>query len=370
MQKEMKQKVRDEYLRRVKLVAKSKLYGGNLIKAINAWAVSVVRYSAGILDWSDRELKEMDVKTRKRLTMFGTFHKKGSVPRLYMKRKHGGRGLISVVDCVREEELGLCGYVKASEEWMLKVVGEMVEVGETKKEYKKRVQKERRENFMQKRLHGKFMRDVSEVADERSWQWLRAGYLGKGTEGFVFAAQEQALRTRFFRATIQKEAVDPKCRVCGKEVESVGHLASGCSGLAQKEYRRRHDRMGLRVYWELCRKYGVKCADVWYKEVPDEVRVSEDGQEWTFVDFSVPWDKNVVLKEDEKVAKYAPLAKEIRKMHRVSTKVVPLVVGCLGVVSSRFVGYLKVLGIPDVLGGMQTCAVIGTTLILQKVLSV
>ena len=25
------------------------------------------------------------------------------------------------------------------------------------------------------------MRDVSEVAGERSWQWLRAGYLGKGT---------------------------------------------------------------------------------------------------------------------------------------------------------------------------------------------
>ena len=147
MQKEMKQKVRDEYLRRVKLVAKSKLYGGNLIKAINAWAVSVVRYSAGILDWSDRELKEMDVKTRKRLTMFGTFHKKGSVPRLYMKRKYGGRGLISVVDCVREEEHGLCGYVKASEEWMLKVVGEMLEVGETNKEYKKRVQKERRGEF-------------------------------------------------------------------------------------------------------------------------------------------------------------------------------------------------------------------------------
>ena len=157
--------------------------------------------------------------------------------------------------------------------------------------------------------------------------------------------------------------------------------------------------MGLRVYWELCKKYGVKCADVWYKEVPDEVRVSEDGQveiwwdrsvettqkmdhnrpdvtvvnrvaqEWTFVDFSVPWDKNVVLKENEKVAKYSPLAKEIRKMHRVSTKVVPLVVGCLGVVTSRFVGYLKDLGIPDVLGGMQTSAVIGTTLILQKVLS-
>ena len=50
MQKEMKEKVRQAYMKRVKLVAKSKLYGGNLIKAINAWAIGVVRYSAGILD--------------------------------------------------------------------------------------------------------------------------------------------------------------------------------------------------------------------------------------------------------------------------------------------------------------------------------
>ena len=225
------------------------MYGGNLIKAINAWTIGVVRYSAGILDWGDRELKAIDVKTRKRLTMFGAFHKKGSVPRLYMKRKEGGRGLISVFDCVKQEELALSEYVKGTEEWMLKVVGETLHVGETKNEYKKRVEKTRMECFLGKRLHGKFMRDVSKVADARSWQWLRAGYLGKGTERYVFAAQEQVLRTRFFRATIQREDIDPKCRVCCKEVESVGHVASGCSVLAHREYRRRHDRMGLRVYW-------------------------------------------------------------------------------------------------------------------------
>ena len=154
---------------------------------------------------------------------------------------------------------------------MLKVVGETLEVGETNDEYRKRTE-ERKECFLEKRLHGKFMRDIREVVNARSWQWLRAEYLAKGNEGFVFKAQEQALRTRFFRASIEKEDVDPKCRMCGSEVESVGYLASGCSGLAQKEYRRRHDRLGLRVYWELCRKYDVKCADVWYKEVPDDVR--------------------------------------------------------------------------------------------------
>ena len=38
--------------------------------------------------------------------------------------------------------------------------------------------------------------DVSEVADERSWLRFRAGHLGKNTEGYVFAAQEQALGTK------------------------------------------------------------------------------------------------------------------------------------------------------------------------------
>ena len=83
-------KVKEEYLRRVKLVAKSRLYAGNLIKGINAWAVSVVRYSAGVLNWTKKELKGMDVRTRKLLTMFGVFHVKSNVYRLYMKREGGG----------------------------------------------------------------------------------------------------------------------------------------------------------------------------------------------------------------------------------------------------------------------------------------
>ena len=75
--------------------------------------------------------------------MFGEFHKKGSVPRLHMKRKDGGRGLISVFDCVKQEELALSEYVKETEECMLKVVGKTLHVGETKNEYKKRVEKTR-----------------------------------------------------------------------------------------------------------------------------------------------------------------------------------------------------------------------------------
>ncbi len=48
---------------------------------------------------------------------------------------------MSVMECVRGEEIALKEYVVASGEWMLKVVGENVQVGESKVEFKKRVAK-------------------------------------------------------------------------------------------------------------------------------------------------------------------------------------------------------------------------------------
>ena len=58
----------------------------------------------------------------------------------------------------------------------------------------------------------------------------------------------------------------------------------------------------------------------------------------------MPWDRNGVTKEDENIPNYSPLAKEIRKLRWVLTKIVPLVVGCLGVVFDRLLGFLKILG--------------------------
>ena len=41
----------------------------------------------------------------KRQSMYGAFHPKSDVDRLYVKRKEGGRDLISVERCVKEEEI-------------------------------------------------------------------------------------------------------------------------------------------------------------------------------------------------------------------------------------------------------------------------
>ena len=50
--KTMKEKVKREYFRRIKLLMRSKLNGGNVILGVNSWAVGIVRYGAGVLDWT------------------------------------------------------------------------------------------------------------------------------------------------------------------------------------------------------------------------------------------------------------------------------------------------------------------------------
>ena len=88
----MKEKVTKEYKRRVRKLLETKLNGGNLIRAINTWAIPVIRYSAPFLDWTIEQMREMDRSTRK-LTMHNGLHPRSNVQRLYISRSEGGRGL-------------------------------------------------------------------------------------------------------------------------------------------------------------------------------------------------------------------------------------------------------------------------------------
>ena len=78
------------------MILKSKLNEKNKITAIHSWAVAICRYGAEVIDWKESELKSVDRKTRKTLTMYGAMHPKGDVDRWYIKRKEGGRGLGNV----------------------------------------------------------------------------------------------------------------------------------------------------------------------------------------------------------------------------------------------------------------------------------
>lgn len=58
-----------------------------MICAVNIWAVSMMRYRTGILNW----MKNIDRKTMKGIVQHIT--PRDSVDRIYINRKNGGKGL-------------------------------------------------------------------------------------------------------------------------------------------------------------------------------------------------------------------------------------------------------------------------------------
>ena len=111
-QEEMKENVRTEYFKRLRATLTSKLNAKHLFQAINTWLMPTVRYSAGIIEWT--KVKEMDLKTRKIITMYGGIHPRSNIECLYLPRSEGGRGLVNIEECVNDEREKLALYALGS----------------------------------------------------------------------------------------------------------------------------------------------------------------------------------------------------------------------------------------------------------------
>ena len=172
-EQEMKLEFRAEYMRRLKQIMKLKLHGRNKIKANNTWAVSLLRYGAGIIEWTKEDLQKMDRKTRKDMTINKEFHPKSDTARLYVSRTRGGRGLISCKECARTEEISLNWYIENSNEEMLASVNnhkiirnnEAVEPVQHKVNRKQIVEAGRKE----KEVYGQFDRELQGVDWDKTW---------------------------------------------------------------------------------------------------------------------------------------------------------------------------------------------------------
>jgi len=395
----MKDQVKKEYTRRVRNILKSKLNGGNIISAINSRAVSVVRYGAGIIKWTKNELEEMDRKTRKLMTMYGAQHPKADVDRLYLKRYDGGRGLLGVEDCVQAEVNSLDKYLRASEENMLKEVN-ISSILENKKHGQSRedIQKSHKERYENKGLHGQFHKATVKVKSNKSWDWLRKGYLKKETESTIIAAQDQALCTGNLRKRVYGEDIDSSCRVCGAAEETVAHIVSECQKLAQKEYKEvRHDNVAKVIHWKLCEKWGFEKSDKWYTHKPEKVLESDECKIlWDFpiqtdktlehnrpditvieknskkcllIDPACPFDTRIERKEEEKCNNYCDLKYEIARMWRMKeVEVIPVVVGALGSVTKDFEKWIQKLDLGITAEMLQKPCLLGTARIIRKVL--
>ena len=99
-QEEMKDKIQKEYVRRARKLLETKLSSRILIKGINTWAVSFIRYSGPYMKWTREELKQTDQRTRKLMTTHKALHPRDDVDRLSVSRKEWGWRLVSIEDSV------------------------------------------------------------------------------------------------------------------------------------------------------------------------------------------------------------------------------------------------------------------------------
>ena len=83
---------------------------------------------------------------------------------------------------------------------------------------------------------------------------------------------------------------------------------------------------------------------------------------------AIPEDGRVRAKDDEKVEKYQDIAREVRKIQGVRTKVIPIVIGALGTIPLRLKENLRTIGVDTSIELIQRSVLLGSARILRKVL--
>ena len=86
-----KKKRKEEPIKRVRLIFNTALNSKNRIIAIHSLALTLVTYSFNSINWNLGELKRIDIKIRKQLTIHRMHHQKSDVNRLYIPRNKGNR---------------------------------------------------------------------------------------------------------------------------------------------------------------------------------------------------------------------------------------------------------------------------------------
>jgi hypothetical protein len=379
--------------------------------AICAFAMPVLRYTFGIMKWTKGELKKLDIKTRKLLTMNGHHHPKASTHRLYLHRSRGGRGLTGCEDTHNCECTALAQYVLGSTDDLTQVVRETTTPTQKfllkfaslpKYTSSETVVNTHHNGLCNKPLHGKFFvqqADIPQVDLTLSHQWLQRAHLRAETEAAICAAQEQALATNYIRKNIFKQDVNPICRLCCKENETISHIVSGCEALAGTKYTERHNQICKYLHWCMMQDNRLPVNPNWHahkpspaicmtdkitlmydmtQEVdgaaggnrPDIVLLDEKNKYALLIDVTIPMDINMVKAAAGKYKKYRDLEISMKKQYDLQkVHTIPIVVGALGTICTgleKNLARVSPLANTDII---QKQVLLGTAHIMRHVLT-
>ena len=423
-----KERVVAEYFRRVRKIWNSELYSKNKVMAHNTFAVPVLLPTFGILNWTKLEIEQIDIKTRKLLTLSGNFHRNSSPDRLYCPRKDEGRGLTSVLDVYVVRMISTSIHlehaspnniylmeVKRHEKDRLFRVSSLLQdsldikiEGEDAKSFSMKARDKLKSNHVQRwttmKQHGFVRRKQIEVNDrneELSVNWLKLPNMSSHVEGYVFAIQEQEINTRALqksREHKEDETFNNRCRYCKSAKEDLFHLLCSCNFLSASMYLpMRHDEVAKVLFNELAKKVNSNIkylspknkiwkygnTEIWWDtpittaprtkyNKPDIVVWESVKKHCDIIDICVPLDENIKSNEKEKRDKYAALAVALKRMYPEYTySITPIVVGATGLVTNSLLQNVKDIGFNEhecrrIVSKLQQKALLGSMKVIKS----
>ena len=97
------------------------------------------------------------------------------------------------------------------------------------------------------------------------------------------ASQNNAVRSNYTKARIDKTQQNRKCMQCSDKDETINIIISESSKLTQKEYKTRHDSVGKVLHWEKSKKFKFDHTNKSYMHNPVPVLESNTHKlRWDF----------------------------------------------------------------------------------------
>ena len=316
---------------------------------------------------------------------------KDDVDRLYVSRKEGERELASIEDTVDTSIQQLEDYIQKHDRGLITAIR-----NDTDNMMDKRMIITNKQKWEGKQLYEHFKCLINNISHNKTWTWLIKGNFKREKESLWIAAQNNAIRTNHIKARIDQMQQNSKCRLCGDRDETINHIISECSKLAQKEYKIRHDWVSKVIHWEMCKKFKFDHTNKWYMHnwapvlennthklwwdfdthtdhlisdrIPDLIIINKKKRNCKIVDFAVLADHRIKLKEWEKKDKYLDLARELKNLWNMQVTIIPIVIGVFGTVTKGLLKELEDLEVGGWVETIQITTLLRTASILRKVL--
>ena len=422
-----KSSITKEYNRPLRKIWKSELNAYNKVIATNGFAIPIITYTIGLLDWTNEEIKKLDKQTRKVMNINNSLHRRSDVDRIYLKRSKGGRGLRNIEDEFLSKSVALTQHlisIKENNEFAKCVLNHEkenlvklddmirkdlnIEIDDNVKSYseivKNKLQIIKEKSWMNKPVHGYFLKTLNRIESDidktKTWKWLQSNTLTSEVESYIVSLQDQEVNTREARKRherdiTKKQSMNSKCRLCLNAEENLQHILGVCPSISTNLYlNARHNPVAEIIYFEVFKsnnfEYQIKKPvnvfiykhfEIWWDQKittavpvahnkPDIVIWNKQDKLCKIIDISVPLDANVIKKITEKRNNYMGLVTELQRVYRsYKFSIIPIVIGCLGCIPSSLKRNIKDIGIGnDIISKLQKTAILGSLKIVKTFL--